>query len=74
MMMQEKDVWKFRKKKRGWLKDVYIKARRRFMKEFGRRKNQDGKGNMKLFWKEVSKANRGKVDNSSRIKDENGKL
>ena len=31
-------------------------------------------GNRKLFWNEVSKANRGKVDNSSRIKDGNRRL
>ena len=29
---------------------------------------------MKLFWKEVSEANVGKVENSNRIKDQNGRL
>ena len=36
--------------------------------------NQDVNGKRKLFWKEVSKVNRGKVENSNRIKDRNGKL
>ena len=35
--------------------------------------NQDMNGNVKLFWKEGSKANGGKV-NSKRIKDGNGRL
>ena len=30
--------------------------------------------NRKLFWKEVRKANRGKVENSNKIKDGNGRL
>ena len=36
--------------------------------------NQDENGNRKLFWKEVSKANGGKVENSNRIKDGNWRL
>ena len=36
--------------------------------------NQDVNGNRKLFRKEVSKANGGKVENSIRIKDGNGRL
>ena len=36
--------------------------------------NQDVKGNRKLFWKEVSKANRGKVEICSTIKDRNGRV
>ena len=31
-------------------------------------------GNRKLFWKEVSKSNEPKAENSSRIKNENGRL
>ena len=34
--------------------------------------NQDVNGNRKLFWKEVSEANGGKVENSNRIWDEHG--
>ena len=36
--------------------------------------NEDVNGNSKLIWKEVSKANGGKVENFNRIKDGNGKL
>ena len=36
--------------------------------------NHDVNGNRKLFWKEVSKANGGKVENSNRIKGGNGRL
>ena len=36
--------------------------------------NQDMSGNGKLVWKEVSKANGGKVESCSRIKDGNGRL
>ena len=36
--------------------------------------NQNVNGNMKLFWKEVNKANGSKVKNSNRIKDGNGRL
>ena len=36
--------------------------------------NQDVDGNRKLFWKEVSKVNGGKVESCSRIKDGNGRL
>ena len=36
--------------------------------------NQDVNGNRKLFWKEVSKVNGGKMENSNRIKDGNRRL
>ena len=36
--------------------------------------NQDVNENRKLFWKEVSKANEGKMESCSRIKDGNGRL
>ena len=42
--------------------------------QFGRMMNQDAHGKRKLFWKEVSKANGEKVENSNRIKDGNGRL
>ena len=35
--------------------------------------NQAVNKNAKLFWKEASKANGGKVENSNRIKDGNGR-
>ena len=47
---------------------------KKFQEEFGRKMNQDVNGNTKLFLKEVSKANVGKVKNSNRIKDGNGRL
>ena len=37
--------------------------------QFGGKMNQDVNGNRKLFWKEVSKENRRKVESCSRIKD-----
>ena len=36
--------------------------------------NQDLNGNMKLFWKEMNKANGGKEESCTRIKDGNGRL
>ena len=36
--------------------------------------NQDVYRNKKLLWKEMSKANGGKVESSNRIKDGNGRL
>ena len=36
--------------------------------------NEDVNGNKKLFWKEVSKVNGGKVDSCNRIKDGNERL
>ena len=42
--------------------------------QFRRQLYQGVNGNRKLFWKEVSKANGGKVENWSRIKDGNGRL
>ena len=36
--------------------------------------NQDVNGNRKLFGKEVSKVNGGKLENSNIIKDGNGRL
>ena len=36
--------------------------------------NEDVNGNRTFFWKVVSKGIRGKVENCSRIKDENGRL
>ena len=41
---------------------------------FGRNMNQDVSGNWKLFWKEGSKVNGGRVESCSRIKDGNRRL
>ena len=42
--------------------------------QFGRKMNQDVNGNTKLFRKELSKTNGGKVENPNRIEDGNGRL
>ena len=42
--------------------------------QFGRKMTQNVSGNRKLFWKEISRANGGKVESCSRIKDENERL
>ena len=62
------EIYKEEKRK---VKGAFIKVRRR-SKKFGRKTNHDVNGNRKLFWKEVSKANGRKVENSNRIKDGNG--
>ena len=36
--------------------------------QFGRKMNQDVNGNRKLFWKEVTKANRENLENCSRMR------
>ena len=41
---------------------------------FERKMNQAENENRELFWKEVSKVNGEKVENSNRIKDRNGRL
>ena len=74
MRLQKKDVWKLLKKKRKKLKGVYISEHKGSYEQFGRKMNKDDRGKKKLFWKEVSKTNRGKVESCSRIKDRNGGL
>ena len=51
-----------------------IQSKEEIQEHFGRKVNQDVNGKRKLFWKKVSKANGGKVENSNRIKDGNGRL
>ena len=63
MKMQKKGVLRFTKKKRERLKVVYIKAIRRVQEEFGRKMNENMNRNKKLFLKELSKENGGKVEN-----------
>ena len=74
MKMQEKGVWKPTNRKRKRLKGCIYQSKKEVQEQFGRKMNQDVNGNRKLFWKEVSKVNRGKLENSNRIKDGNGKL
>ena len=47
---------------------------KRCVYQFGRKMNEDVNGNKKLFRKEVSKTNGGKVENCKRIKDGKRKL
>ena len=49
-------------------------SKKEVQEQFGRKMNQDVNGNRILFWKEVSKENGGKVQNSNRIKKGNGRL
>ena len=74
MKMQGKGVWKSTKRKRERLKRFIYQNKKEVQEQFERKMNQDVNGNRKLFWKEVSKANGGKVENSNRIKDGNGRL
>ena len=54
---------------------MYIYESKKDVQErFGRKVNQDVNKNRKLFWKEVRKVNGGKVEDSNRIKDRNGRL
>ena len=61
------------KEEKGKVKRCIYHSKNEVQKQFGRRMNQDVNGNRKLFWKEVSKANGGKAENSNRIKDGNGR-
>ena len=65
------EVYKEEKRK---IKRCIYQSKEEVQEQFGRMMNQDVNGNRKLFWKEVSKANRGKVENSNRIKAGNGRL
>ena len=65
------EVYKGEKRK---VKRYINQSKEEVQEQFGRKMNQDVNGNRKLFWKEVSKANGGKVENSNRIKDGNGRL
>ena len=54
------EVYKEEKRK---VKMFIYQSKNEFQEQFGRKIHQDVNGNRKLFWKEVSKANGGKVDN-----------
>ena len=64
------EVYKEEKKVRRCI----YQCKKEVQEQFGRKMNQDVNGNRKLLWKEVSKANGGKVENSNRIKDGNRRL
>ena len=52
MKMQNKDVWKFTKKKKRKVKRCIYQSKEELQEQFGRKINQNANGNMKLFWKE----------------------
>ena len=62
------------KEEKRKVKRCIYQSKEEVQKQFGRDMNQHVNGNRKLFWKEVSKMNGRKVENSNRIKDENGRL
>ena len=64
------EVYKEEKK----VKRCIYQNKEEVQEQLGREMNQDVNGNRKLFWKEVSKVNAGKVENPNIIKDENGRL
>ena len=53
MKLQGKGVWKRTKRKI----ERFYQSKKEVQEQFGRKMNQDVNGNIKLFWKEVSKAN-----------------
>ena len=55
-------------------KMCFYHSKKEVEEKFERKMNQDVNGNWKFSWKEVSKANVGKSENSNRIKDGNGRL
>ena len=73
MKRQKKDVWKRGEEKRN-IKMCIYESKKKVNKQFGRKMNEDGNGNRKSFWKEVSNAKEGKDESCSRVKDGNGRL
>ena len=59
------------KEEKRKVKIFIYQSKKEVNEQFRRKMNQDVKENRKLFWKEVSKENGGKVKISERIKDEN---
>ena len=51
-----------------------LQSKEEVQEQFGKKMDQDVNRNRKLFWKEASTVNGGKVKNSSRIKKGNGRL
>ena len=89
-MVEEEDAWKevlgardedprkrclevYKEEQRKVKRCIY-QSKEEVQEQFGSKMNQDVNGNRKSFWKEVSKANGGNVENSNRIKDGNGRL
>ena len=53
----------YKEEKRNVKRRIY-QSKEEVQEQFGRKMNQDVNGNRKLFWREVIKANGGKVENS----------
>ena len=62
----------YKEEKRKVKRNIY-QSKKEIQEQFGRKMNQDVNGR-KLFWKDVSKANGGKGENSNKIKDVNERL
>ena len=63
----------YKEEKRNVKRCIY-QSKKDVNEQFGRKMNQEVDGNRKLFWKEVSKVNGGKVESCSRIKNGDGRL
>ena len=50
------------KEEKRKVKRCIYQSKKEVHEQFGKKMNQEVNGNRKLFWKEVSKANRGKVE------------
>ena len=68
MSLQKKDVRKFIRVKRNVKRCIY-QIKKELNEQYGIKSNQDGSGNRKLFWKEMSK-----IESCSRIKYRIGRL
>ena len=73
MKKKKKDAWKCTEKKKKVKKSIY-QSKKKVNEHFGRKMSGAVNGNRKLFWKEVSNAKGGKVENCRRLKDGNGTL
>ena len=62
----------YKEEKRNVKRCIY-QSKKDVNEQFGRKMNQEVDGNRKLFWKEVSKVNGGKVESCSRIKNGDGR-
>ena len=56
------------------VKGCIYQSKKKVNEQSGRKKNKDGNGNRKLFWKEVNDVKVVKVESCRRIKDGNGRL
>ena len=56
------------------VKRFIYQRKKKVNEEFGRKTNENVKGNRKLFWKKVSNVKGGKMESCSKIKNINGRL